>query len=65
MGYKYNKWLKEVQDLKNAPGSELFLEYEDFVVGHLETLGLEYLHSKGRETEYSRWAKETFNEALK
>jgi hypothetical protein len=64
VGYKYNKWLTEVQELKNAPEAKLLLQH-GFVVGDLEMLGLEYLNSKGKETEYSIWAKKTISDGLK
>lgn len=64
MDYKYNKWLTDVQELKNAPEAKLLLQY-GFVVGDLEMLGLEYVNSKGKETEYSRWAKKTISDGLK
>lgn len=64
VGYKYNKWLKEVESLKNTPEEKLLLQ-KGFVPGDLEMLGLEYMNSKGRETEYSLWAKKTIRDGLK
>lgn len=64
VGYKYNKWLTDVQALKNTPEAKLLLGH-GFVVGDLEMLGLEYVSSKGAETEYSRWAKKTISNGLK
>lgn len=63
-GGSYNKWLQEVKTLKNTPEAALLIHY-DFVVGDLETLGLEYMGTKGKETEYTRWAKKTINDGLK
>lgn len=64
VGYKYNKWLKDVQDLKNTPEANLLLGH-GFVVGDLEMLGLEYMGSKGQETEYSRWSRKTISDGLR
>lgn len=64
VGYKYNKWLRDVQELKNTPEANLLLKY-GFVVGDLEMLGLEYLESKGQETEYTRWSRKTISDGLK
>lgn len=64
IGYKYNRWLKDVQHLKNTPEEKLLLK-QGFVPGDLEMLGLEYVGSKGRETEYSLWAKKTISGGLK
>jgi hypothetical protein len=61
--YKYNKWLKEVETLKNTPEEKLLLQ-RGVVPGDLEMLGLEYLNSKGSETEYSLWAKKTIRDGL-
>jgi tetratricopeptide (TPR) repeat protein len=63
-GYKYNRWLKDVQNLKNTHEEEILLK-KGFVPGDLEMLGLEYVESKGRETEYSAWAKKTIRDGLK
>jgi hypothetical protein len=62
-GYKYNRWLKDVQNLKNTHEEDLLLK-KGFVPGDLEMLGLEYAKSKGRETEYSTWAKKTIRDGL-
>ena len=64
VGYKYNKWLKDVQDLKNTPEANLLLGH-GFGVGDLEMLGLEYMGSKGQETEYSRWSRKTISDGLR
>jgi hypothetical protein len=63
-GYKYSRWLKDVQNFKNTRVEKLLLE-KGFVPGDLEMLGLEYLNSRGRETEYSTWAKKTIRDGLK
>ena len=63
-GYKYNRWLKDVQNLKNTQAEELLLK-KGFVPGDLEMLGLEYVTSNGRETEYSAWAKKTIRDGVK
>lgn len=63
VGYKYNKWLKDVKDLKANPDARLLINY-GFLVGDLEMLGLEYSGSKGKETEYSKWARKRISEGL-
>lgn len=64
VGYKYNKWLMDVQELKNTQEAKLLLG-QGFVVGDLEMLGLEYMGSKGKETEYSSWARKNISDGLK
>ncbi len=63
-GYEYNRWLKDVQNLKNTHEEEILLK-KGFVPCDLEMLGMEYVKSKGRETEYSTWAKKTIRDGLK
>jgi len=65
IGYKYNKWLKEVQRLKSTPEAHLLLINQGFVVGDLEMLGREYMGSNGKETEYSLWAKKRIRDGLR
>ncbi|MDK2771812.1 MAG: hypothetical protein KYX68_06225 [Flavobacterium sp.] len=56
--YKYNDWLIKVGELKQSSNSrKILLEY-GFSLGDLEMLGLEYVKTKGKETEYSLWAKQ-------
>lgn len=55
--HKYHKWMDRVIRLKSVP--EANLSYRGFVMGDLETLGFEYLNSKGKETEYSLFMKKT------
>ena len=56
IGGPYGSWLKEVEKSKKANS----FESRDvaFAIGHLLTLGLEYKDSKGKETEYARFANE-------
>ena len=63
--YKYNRWLKDVQALKNTPEAKRLFFDQGIVVGDLETLGLEYVYSRGQETKYSLWAKKTFSNGIK
>lgn len=58
--YKYNRWLREVQTLKNSPEAVLLIT-EEYVVGDLEMLGLEYVYLSGGENEYTRWVRQKFN----
>lgn len=63
-GSKYNRWLTDVQKLKNTPTEKILIGL-GFVPGDLEMLGLEYVSSKGKETEYSLYTKKTINDGLK
>ncbi len=64
VGYKYHRWLEEVDSLKDVPEAKLLLG-KGFVVGDLMMLGHEYVGSEGKETEYSRWAKKAIGNGLK
>jgi hypothetical protein len=65
MGYKYNKWLKEVKALKSSPLNIDLLSMHGFVVGDLETLGIEYSQTNGKDNEYTIWAKNRIRAGLK
>lgn len=65
VGSKYDYWLVEVGRLKSSEAANLFLSNCGFVVGDLEMLGLEYVSSKGRETEYSRYTSKMIRDGLK
>lgn len=62
---KYNSWLKRAAELKNSPHAKTILLDYGFALGDIEMLGLEYVKSKGRETEYSNWAKSRIENGLK
>jgi len=62
IGYKYNKWSKDVQYLGSTPEAKLLLGQGVFV--NLKSLGLEYMNSRGKETEYSIWLKEIISERM-
>ena len=64
MGSKYSRWLHDVQKLKNTRTEKVLLRL-GFVPGDLEMLGFEYLSSKGNETEYSLFTKQSINDGLK
>lgn len=63
-GGPYYSWLKRVEKLKNHSDSKKLLK-KGFVAGELETLGLEYVISKGKETELSKFFNEIFSAGLK
>lgn len=65
VGGKYNYWLREVQSLKSAEGADSFLSECGFVIGELESLGLEYSTSGGKETDYSRYTSKMIRDGLK
>ena len=62
-GYKYHNWLKRVENLKNQPEAKSLLK-KGIVVGDLEMLGLEYVNTKGRENDYTRFTNKNFKKAL-
>jgi len=64
IGYKYNKWLTSLKALENEPESREFLK-RGFCVGDIQTLGMEYLESKGKETEYSKYIRKILDKELK
>lgn len=53
----YRWWFERVDELNNSPhAKEILLNY-GFAIGDLQMLGLEYVKSRGAETEYSMWTK--------
>ncbi|GGI56971.1 hypothetical protein [Winogradskyella haliclonae] len=64
VGGPYNDWLKKVKRLKNNPNSKKLLE-KGFVAGELESLGIAYAASKGKETSLTKFFNEIFSQGLK
>lgn len=62
--HKYYKWLNKVNILKEDPVNKLLVLNDGFVVGELSTLGMDYMRSKGQETEYSKYTKEKIKVGL-
>ncbi len=62
-GGPYNQWLKNVEKLKSNPDSKLLLQ-KGVVAGELEQLGFEYVSSKGKETETTKFFNKAFNDAI-
>ena len=62
-GGPYNKWLKAVEELENSPDSKLLLK-KGIVAGELKALGLEYVNSKGQETEVTKYFNKIFSKAI-
>jgi hypothetical protein len=62
-GGPYNKWLKNVENLKANPDSKLLLK-KGVVAGELEQLGFEYVSSKGKETETTIFFNKAFSDAI-
>jgi hypothetical protein len=60
---KCNRWLKRVEALRERGSSEMWLTL-GVLPGDLWTLGWEYMHSKGAETEYTRTMVPNFESAL-
>ena len=63
IGGPYNYWIKNVERFKNHPDSNLLIK-KGFLFGDLEILGLEYVSSKGEETEYSRYMRSTIDKTI-
>lgn len=53
-GGPYNSWLKSIEAKR---GAKEFSLYERIAVGDLEQLGLQYMWHKGRESDYTRFAR--------
>jgi hypothetical protein len=49
----YNKWLVKVSALRDKPNADRLFKH-GFVAGDIEMLGMKYMKSNGRETEYTR-----------
>lgn len=62
-GYKYHSWLKKVEKYENYPEAKNLLN-KGIVLGELKMLGLEYVSSKGKETEFTRITRQNFKKAL-
>ena len=62
-GYKYNAWLLKVEKYENYPEAKNLLK-KGIVLGELKMLGLEYVGSKGKETEFTRITRQNFKKAL-
>ncbi len=54
IGSPYKKWFDDVDLLSNDPNCKLLLKF-GVLPGELHTLGIEYLKSQGKETEYSKF----------
>lgn len=62
-GGPYNKWLKNVENLKNNPDSKLLLK-KGLLFGDLEQLGIAYVNSKGKETDFTKEFNKIFTEVI-
>ena len=62
IGSKYNKWMKEVEGLRNfnKNNNELNIAF-----GDLLQLGLEYMSTKGQESNITKLYIESYNELLR
>lgn len=64
VGGPYNNWMIKIEELEKDPNANLLME-EGVVVGDLKMLGLEYMKSKGKETEYTQFIVPEIERALK
>jgi hypothetical protein len=63
IGYKYNQWLNDVEKLEDQ-SRQNDIYFPEFSVGDLKGLGLEYLKTKGRESDYTRWVRRRLESGL-
>ncbi|MBK9256882.1 MAG: hypothetical protein IPM42_15480 [Saprospiraceae bacterium] len=63
MGNKYNNWLITIQKHKDNPLAKELLK-ERIVVGEIESLGMEFLKSNGKETEITKVFTNDLNRAF-
>lgn len=57
----FNSWMKSLEAKRKAPG---FSYLERVAAGDLQMLGLEYLKTKGRDNEYTRFARQQITQAM-
>ena len=62
VGGPFNSWLKSVESKREDSS---FVLRERVAVGDLQMLGLEYMKTKGRENEYTRYTREQIAEVLR
>ena len=59
-GGSYHSWLSKVQAIVDSQCEELLIE-KGFVFSELEALGMEYLKTKGVDTDYTTFLNNTFS----
>lgn len=63
VGGKNHDWLDRIERIENDPDANLLLE-NGIAVGEVKMLGLEYIKSKGKETEYTQFIIPEIKKAL-
>lgn len=58
---KYKKWQLKVEALRN---NKTLTMIDKIAVGDLLMLGLEYMKTKGKENDYTKFARESIAESL-
>jgi len=58
---KYKKWQLKVEALRNNKTLKMI---DKIAVGDLLMLGLEYMRTKGKENDYTKFARESIAESL-
>ena len=58
---KYYKWLQKVQSLRN---NDSLGAMEKAAVGYLEMMGREYMKTKGKENDYTKFCKQMIKEMV-
>ncbi len=63
---KYNKWLLRIEALwkEVLRGNSKLTILEKEAVGHLQNLGFEYMTTKGKENNYTKFARKLINETF-
>lgn len=64
VGGPYNKWLRDVQSMSDKHDSDLLTAGKRILFGDLVMLGTEYVSSKGKETEYTKWCHKSIADAI-
>ncbi len=60
---KYNSWFLKIQEQTNSPFAKE-LVVDRIIVGEVQLMGMEYIRSKGKETDRTKIFKEEFERAF-
>ena len=62
-GGMYNDWLINIQNLVNNPMAKKLLS-ERIVIGEIQSMGMEYINSRGKETETTKMFRKDLENAF-
>jgi hypothetical protein len=65
IGGPYNEWLKDIQKMSDKYDSDLLSAGKGVLFGDLEMLGYEYIQTKGKENDYTKFCHEAYANATK